>query len=106
MTGAGGGTEITPGRTIALDDLKVDERLGYRVHPIANAFPMMEGEEFNQLVEDIRANGLREPIEYILHEGEKIIVDGRNRLRACLEAKVDLTFSKCHATAPGNPVRP
>jgi ParB-like chromosome segregation protein Spo0J len=55
----------------------------------------MEGEEFNQLVEDIRTNRQQDPIEYILHEGEKIIVDGRNRLRACIEAEVKPTFSKC-----------
>ncbi len=86
---------MTASVTMSLDDLEVDAVLGYRIHPIANAFPMMEGEEFNQLVEDIRTNGQQDPIEYILHEGEKIIVDGRNRLRACIEAEVEPAFSKC-----------
>jgi len=90
-------------QTTSLDDLKVDKDLGYRIHPSATVFPMMEGEEFDQLVEDIRTNGLQEPIEYILHEGEKIIVDGRNRLRACIEAEVEPTFSKCHTKSDALP---
>lgn len=48
-------------------------------HPLAELFPAMADEAFDQLVADIRANGLREAI--ILHEG--MILDGRNRHRAC-----------------------
>jgi hypothetical protein len=57
----------------------------YEFHPLANLFPLMEGEDFAQLVEDIRVNGLRNAI--MLHEGK--ILDGRNRYRACLEAGVE-----------------
>lgn len=50
-------------------------------HDVANIFPMMSDEEYQNLVADIAANGLREPIW--LHDGK--IIDGRNRYNACAE---------------------
>lgn len=54
-------------------------------HPIANVFPLISGQEFDELVADVREHGVREPA--VLYEGA--ILDGRNRWRASLEANVD-----------------
>jgi ParB-like chromosome segregation protein Spo0J len=50
-----------------------------RAHSLADVFPLIEGDTFNELVASIRANGLRDPI--MLYQGQ--ILDGRNRYLAC-----------------------
>src|SRR5262245_57432590 len=50
-------------------------------HPLADMFPLIEGDDFTALVEDIRANSIR--VAIVLHEGK--ILDGRNRYRAAIE---------------------
>ena len=68
----------------AQDDLVDIGGSQYRVHPAAAVFPIMSGREFDELVEDVRANGLREPV---VVSGDQLI-DGRNRIRACAAAGV------------------
>lgn len=48
-------------------------------HKLAKYFPILEGEEFDLLVDDIRKNGQLEPI--VTYHGE--ILDGINRARVC-----------------------
>lgn len=63
---------------------------GYKIHPVADLFPLIDGHEFDELVASIKQNGLRESI--IRSPDGEVIVDGRNRLRACHAARVDPHF--------------
>ena len=53
-------------------------------HEIANIFPLMVGDEYRMLREDIAINGLLEPI--VIYQGK--ILDGRNRYTACVDLSV------------------
>ena len=50
-----------------------------QAHPVAAIFPMMQGDDFDELVADIREHGQREAI--LLHP-DGTILDGRNRYQA------------------------
>jgi ParB-like chromosome segregation protein Spo0J len=65
--------------------------LGATIHPLAAMFPLLEGEEFEQLVESIEKHGIQTPILVLYpppgstrhcKDDPFIVVDGRNRLRA------------------------
>lgn len=59
-------------------------------HPLADIFPLIEGADFEQLVASVKAsNGPRDPI--IMLDG--MILDGRNRARACEEAGVEPRYA-------------
>ncbi len=60
----------------------------YKPHPLAELFPPMSDAEYQALLNDIKVNGLREPIT--IYEGK--ILDGRHRYRACMEANVPPKF--------------
>ena len=55
-----------------------DDFLSFIAHPLANMFPMIEGNAFEELKRDIAAQGILEPIR--LYQG--MILDGRNRYAA------------------------
>ncbi len=64
--------------------MSVLKKIGpWKVHAAANFFPLLEGEEFDAFVEDIRQNGQREPAIVM----GKQLLDGRNRARACVKLK-------------------
>lgn len=54
-------------------------------HRLANYFPAIENEEFDELVEDIKKNGQINPI--IMYEGK--ILDGKNRYRVCQKLGIE-----------------
>jgi N6-adenosine-specific RNA methylase IME4/ParB-like chromosome segregation protein Spo0J len=57
-------------------------------HPLSMLFPLIEGEAFDEIVADIKAHGLHEPI--VRYEGR--ILDGRNRYNACIAAGIEPEF--------------
>ena len=71
-----------------------------KFHPLADEWPLLEGEDFENLVEDIKAHGLREPIW--LYQG--MILDGRNRYRACLKAGIEPKFRQYDPVVQSDPV--
>ena len=62
----------------------------YTVHPVASMFPLLEGKDYEELKQSIKEHGQLEPI--IVDDAwaaDPLLLDGRNRLRACLELKID-----------------
>jgi protein gp37 len=60
---------------------------GYVIHPVAELFPLIEGEEFDALVADITEHGLTHPV--VLSPDGTMLVDGRNRYKACIAAHLE-----------------
>lgn len=55
----------------------------------ADVFPMMADDELAELAEDIKENGLRDPIVLAEFDGKTMLVDGRNRRAACELAGIE-----------------
>jgi hypothetical protein len=66
------------------------------VHPAADVFPMLPDEELDDLVADIKAHGLLQPI--IVKAGA--LIDGRNRREACRRAGVEPRVEELNGTDP------
>jgi N6-adenosine-specific RNA methylase IME4 len=63
------------------------------IHEAAHLFPKMQDQEFAELKEDIRINGLQMPI--LTFAGK--VVDGCNRLQACIELGIIPRFEEIQA---------
>ena len=61
----------------------------YTVHPVASMFPLLEGKDYEELKQSIKEHGQIEPIIIDEWKEDCLLLDGRNRLRACLELKID-----------------
>jgi N6-adenosine-specific RNA methylase IME4 len=59
--------------------------VGVKWHEYANIFPWIEGEAFRSFVEDVRKNGVIEPIVFL----DGAILDGRNRYMAARELGIE-----------------
>ena len=90
---------------MAYEGMDFKEWIGeYPVHPVASLFPMIDDDALNALAEDIKKNGQREPILVAFLDGrelnEPVIVDGRNRFKACEIAGVEPEFSNDYVMEP------
>jgi ParB-like chromosome segregation protein Spo0J len=87
---AGGVSEDGHAATLIVsEDTPTTAHAAYAFHPLADIFPLMEGDEFEQLVADIKAHGQHARI--VLKDG--MILDGRNRYLACLAAGIEPMFA-------------
>ncbi len=69
----------------------------YTVHPAAKVYPLIEGDEFDALVKDIKEYGLLKPI---ILDKDGLLLDGRNRLKACLELEREVETEVYEGTEP------
>lgn len=67
------------------------------IHPAADLFPMVDGDEFRELCADIKERGLHQPIT-IWTDGT--LLDGRNRLLACYETHQEVVLDRYDGSDP------
>jgi N6-adenosine-specific RNA methylase IME4 len=99
-------TAIIPGAASAIDivfyapsttnpptcTVSVPKILGYRRHPAAALFPLLEGPELEAFGDTIQASGLRDPIVRVTVGGETYILDGSNRGVVCEQRGIQPRF--------------
>lgn len=78
------GTVVTPEEQVSIMGNEFD------FHPYSELFPLIAGEEFAALRDNIRDRGQKTPI--LLYEGK--ILDGRNRYRSCVELGIEPLFEE------------
>jgi hypothetical protein len=69
----------------------------HAVHPAATVFPEMAAADLQALADDIKQNGLVHPI---VRTPDGVVIDGRNRLKACAIAGVEPRFEVYDASDP------
>jgi ParB-like chromosome segregation protein Spo0J len=67
------------------------------VHPAAAVFPEIAATDLQALADDIKQNGLVHPI---MRTPDGVIIDGRNRLKACEIAGVEPRFEDYTGSNP------
>lgn len=67
------------------------------IHPAADLFPMVEGDELRELCSDIKERGLQQPI-VIWRDGT--VLDGRNRLMACYRTNQEVVLERYEGDDP------
>lgn len=74
----------------------------YKHHPIANIFPMMDDAALKLLGEDVKKNGLQETIILLIDDadGERKILDGRNREKACFIGGTEPRYANFEDLSP------
>jgi hypothetical protein len=83
--------------TFALKERETTTQPVCSVHPAALVFPEMSPADLDGLVEDIKQNGLAHPI---VRTSEGVVLDGRNRLKACEIAGIDPQFEIYEGSNP------
>lgn len=72
----------------------------HKTHPAADAFPMMDPGQFKLLAADVRDRGQLESIKLVRVGDEDLVLDGRNRYKACLMFGVEPRFEHYEGTDP------
>jgi protein gp37/ParB-like chromosome segregation protein Spo0J len=67
------------------------------IHPAADLFPMVEGDELRELCSDIKERGLQQPI-IVWRDGT--LLDGRNRLVACYRTNQEVVLETYEGDDP------
>lgn len=73
----------------------------YESHEAADIFALMPADKLSALADDIRDNGLREPLWWVRgDDGGRLVLDGRNRILACAQAGAELDWREYTGDSP------